>query len=301
MLHAGEVAKEKNLKIATGLMCRHSVARQEFINQVREGELGDIQLIRAYRMGQGAHLGNRNAQAKENELDLVHLHYAIPHAASALLAHQALGDAAPRFVTTLHGTDITLLGDDPAYRAITRLTVAACDGLTAPSAFLRGETLRLLELPGETPIEVIPNFVDTAELRPVASRDEQRNLRAKHGLPTNGIIVGSSAALKRDHKRVDHLIREFAAAWQACPASAWWRRMFSIQQDWQPRSTSMVPSMQSPIWRRSHPASAPDVGPTREELHIYFQIQLTIQKLKQPWKIFLRDIQLTGVIQKIFT
>ena len=66
----------------------------------------------------------------------------------------------------------------------------------------------------------LPNFVDTAVFRPVASREEQRELRAKHGLPTEGIIVGSSAALKRGHKRVDHLIREFAAAWQACPADA---------------------------------------------------------------------------------
>jgi len=68
MLRAGEAAKAKNLKIATGLMCRHSVARQQFISKVRDGQLGDIQLIRAYRMGQSAHLGKRNVQAKGNEL-----------------------------------------------------------------------------------------------------------------------------------------------------------------------------------------------------------------------------------------
>ena len=69
MLRAGEAAKAKNLKIATGLMCRHSVARQAFINKVRDGELGDVQLIRAYRMGPSAHLDRRNPQGRQSELE----------------------------------------------------------------------------------------------------------------------------------------------------------------------------------------------------------------------------------------
>ncbi len=60
MLRAGEVAEKKNLKISTGLMCRHSVARQAFIEKVRNGDLGEIPLIRAYRMGRKAHLTSRN-------------------------------------------------------------------------------------------------------------------------------------------------------------------------------------------------------------------------------------------------
>jgi predicted dehydrogenase len=68
MMRAGEVAQAKNLKTATGLMCRHSLARQQFISKVRDRHLGDIQLIRAYRMGRSAHLDRHNTQAKENEL-----------------------------------------------------------------------------------------------------------------------------------------------------------------------------------------------------------------------------------------
>ena len=114
------------------------------------------------------------AVAKASHLDLVHLHYAIPHAASAFLARQALGPEAPRFVTTLHGTDVTLLGGDPGYSDITRLTATGCDGLTTPSSFLRDETRRLLELPESTAIEVIPNFIDTDSFTPPQRRDQKR-------------------------------------------------------------------------------------------------------------------------------
>ena len=70
MLRAGERAKKKNLKISTGLMCRHSVARQAFIEKVRSGEMGNIELIRAYRMGQAAHLTRANTSEKETEFQL---------------------------------------------------------------------------------------------------------------------------------------------------------------------------------------------------------------------------------------
>ena len=97
----------------------------------------------------------------DQRLDLLHVHYAVPHTASAYLARQVLGRSAPRLVTTLHGTDVTRVGPDPSYQSITRFTVAASDGLTVPSEFLRREAHRLLGLPEEPPIEVIPNFVDT--------------------------------------------------------------------------------------------------------------------------------------------
>jgi len=103
-----------------------------------------------------------------SDSDVVHIHYAVPHAASALLARQALGAAAPRWVATLHGTDVTLLADRPGYQAVARLSVEAADGLTTPSAFLREEAKRLLALAPETPIEVIPNFVDTRRFSPPA-------------------------------------------------------------------------------------------------------------------------------------
>lgn len=112
--------------------------------------------------------------ANDHQLDLVHVHYAVPHAASAYLARQVLGRSAPRVVTTLHGTDVTRVGADPSYQSITRFTVATADGLTVPSEFLRREAHRLLGLPEEPPIEVIPNFVDTDHFAPATSRDRTR-------------------------------------------------------------------------------------------------------------------------------
>lgn len=110
----------------------------------------------------------------DQRLDLLHVHYAVPHTASAYLARQVLGRSAPRLVTTLHGTDVTRVGPDPSYQSITRFTVAASDGLTVPSEFLRREAHRLLGLPEEPPIEVIPNFVDTDHFAPAAQRDRTR-------------------------------------------------------------------------------------------------------------------------------
>lgn len=112
--------------------------------------------------------------ASEHHLDLVHAHYAVPHAASTYLARQVLGPRAPRFVTTLHGTDVTRTGIDPAYLSITRFTVAASDGITVPSDFLRREAYRLLGVPSARPIEVIPNFVDTEHFAPALGRERAR-------------------------------------------------------------------------------------------------------------------------------
>jgi len=112
--------------------------------------------------------------ATDHALDLVHVHYAIPHAVSAYLARQVLGNGAPRFVTTLHGTDVTHLGGDPSYRSITRFVVERSDGVTTPSAFLREAACRTLGVGTGVPIEVIPNFVDTDHFAPPPARDRSR-------------------------------------------------------------------------------------------------------------------------------
>jgi len=70
--------------------------------------------------------------ARREPIDLVHLHYAVPHAASALLVSRVLGAAAPAMVMTLHGTDVTQLGAHPSLHAVTAFAVAAADGITAP-------------------------------------------------------------------------------------------------------------------------------------------------------------------------
>jgi N-acetyl-alpha-D-glucosaminyl L-malate synthase BshA len=96
--------------------------------------------------------------AESAGLDLLHVHYAIPHSVSALLARAM---AAPRrlpFITTLHGTDITLVGADRSYLPITRFSIEQSDGVTAVSRYLRDRTVREFEI--KRPIEVVPNFVN---------------------------------------------------------------------------------------------------------------------------------------------
>jgi L-malate glycosyltransferase len=96
--------------------------------------------------------------AETRNLDLLHVHYAIPHSVSALLARMM---AAPRrlpFITTLHGTDITLVGNDRSFLPITKFSIEQSDGVTAISHYLKQRTLDEFDI--KHPIEVIPNFVN---------------------------------------------------------------------------------------------------------------------------------------------
>src|ERR1700680_2762539 len=108
-------------------------------------------------------LATRMAEVSElYAIDLLHVHYAIPHSVSALLARQMLA-AKPRgqklpFVTTLHGTDITLVGLDRSYLPITRFSIEQSDGVTAISQYLRERTLREFDVKNN--IQVIYNFVN---------------------------------------------------------------------------------------------------------------------------------------------
>ncbi len=97
-------------------------------------------------------------------LDILHVHYAIPHAASAYLARQMVGPERLKVVTTLHGTDITLVGQEPSFFPITRFMIEQSDAVTAVSTFLRDETVRVFGV--RNPVEVIPNFVDARIYRP---------------------------------------------------------------------------------------------------------------------------------------
>lgn len=99
--------------------------------------------------------------AKHEKLDLLHVHYAIPHATSAVLARDILKKQlrSVPVITTLHGTDITIVGRDASYNPVVTYSINASDGVTAVSNFLRQETYDAFEI--EVPIKVIPNFIDT--------------------------------------------------------------------------------------------------------------------------------------------
>ena len=159
---------------------------------------------------------------EDHGLDLVHVHYAVPHATSAYLAGQVLGDRAPRVVTTLHGTDVTHVGSDPSYRAITRFSVLESDGITVPSEFLRREAHRMLGLPPERRIEVIPNFVDTERFQPAARRDRARFDEVFEDAGADPADRGAPVLFHvssfRAVKRVTDLVEALAAVRRRVPA-----------------------------------------------------------------------------------
>jgi N-acetyl-alpha-D-glucosaminyl L-malate synthase BshA len=156
-------------------------------------------------------------------LDVLHVHYAVPHATSAYLARQILGAQAPRIVTTLHGTDITLVGSDPSFLPITRFSILESDGVTAPSAYLRQATYDKLDVPPALPIEVIPNFVDTDRYAPGPRRGlaELCPLLGEavlHAHPAERPAVLVHVSNFRPLKRVDDVVRVFAEVQRARPA-----------------------------------------------------------------------------------
>ena len=98
---------------------------------------------------------------RTHRLDLLHVHYAIPHATSGWIAREMLedGGSSVRIATTLHGTDITLVGQDPSFHAITKFSIERSDALTAVSEYLRRETFKAFGCTG-CDVEVIHNFID---------------------------------------------------------------------------------------------------------------------------------------------
>ncbi len=105
--------------------------------------------------------------ARFEKLDIIHAHYAIPHATSAYLAKEILGGEGIKIVTTLHGTDITLVGLEPSYLPVMKFSIEKSDGVTAVSRFLKEKTITNYHI--EKEITVIPNFVDTEKYRRVDS------------------------------------------------------------------------------------------------------------------------------------
>jgi N-acetyl-alpha-D-glucosaminyl L-malate synthase BshA len=138
--------------------------------------------------------------ARFEKLDLIHAHYAVPHATSAFLAREILNDGL-KIVTTLHGTDITLVGLEPSFLPVMKFSIEASDGVTAVSRFLKEKTLTNYGI--EKDIRVIPNFVDTEKYK----RIECEEIRDKFAPTGENILVHTSNF--RAVKRVTDVIRVF--------------------------------------------------------------------------------------------
>lgn len=152
-------------------------------------------------------LATRIAEVSEYyDLDIMHVHYAIPHSVSALLARQMLATRNRKlpFVTTLHGTDITLVGIDRSYLPITRFAIEQSDGVTSISNYLREKTVQDFSI--QRPIEVIPNFVNCDVYTPKLEGREQA--RAVFAKPHEKIFAHLSNF--RAVKRVIDVVEVFA-------------------------------------------------------------------------------------------
>jgi len=152
--------------------------------------------------------------AKREQLDLMHVHYAIPHAATAWLAKQMLlhEQLDMKIVTTLHGTDITLVGQDPSYYTLTKFSIEQSDKVTAVSAYLRDETYRAFGC-GQCDVRVIPNFISTVDYHP-ATDDSDRKRLAPQG---HRVLVHVSNF--RPVKRIGDVVKIFAVVRKKLPAT----------------------------------------------------------------------------------
>jgi N-acetyl-alpha-D-glucosaminyl L-malate synthase BshA len=149
--------------------------------------------------------------AKFEQLDLLHVHYAIPHASAAYMAREILktqGIYVP-FVTTLHGTDITLVGKDESYAPVVTFSINQSDGVTTVSESLRADTYEHFEITKQ--IEVIPNFVDLTRFK------KQQKEHFKKAICPNGEHLLVHTSNFRKVKRIDDAIKVFCRLRQQIP------------------------------------------------------------------------------------
>ena len=150
--------------------------------------------------------------ALRERLEVLHVHYAIPHATTAYLAREMLNGEWPlRVITTLHGTDITLVGQESSFYGITKFSIEQSDGVSAVSTYLRDETYRAFGC-GNCDVRVIPNFVNLQEYRPGEPGCRDR-------LAPEGQKVITHVSNFREVKRVKDVIRVFARIRRAMAAT----------------------------------------------------------------------------------
>jgi N-acetyl-alpha-D-glucosaminyl L-malate synthase BshA len=150
-------------------------------------------------------LGSEMSRVTERcDLDLLHVHYSIPHDTAAYMSRQITGKP---YVVTLHGSDVTILGSDPAYEPVNTFSVEAADAVTAVSRFMVEEAKNILDIKQE--IRMIPNFVDTELYKPDECVDPER-------LESRDIVVGHVSNF-RPVKRIDDLIYAMCVVTKKAP------------------------------------------------------------------------------------
>jgi len=149
---------------------------------------------------------------KYEKLDILHVHYAIPHATAAHLAQQILAAQGIRvaIVTTLHGTDVTLVGKDPTFEPVVSFAINQSDSVTAVSEFLKADTYRHFHV--EKDIEVIPNFVDLNRF------SHRAKSHFKMAIAPNGERIVTHISNFRKVKRIDNVIHVFNGIRKVLPA-----------------------------------------------------------------------------------
>ena len=158
-------------------------------------------------------LASKMVSVVKNEgLDLLHVHYAIPHASAAYMAKQILKTKGIHIpvITTLHGTDITLVGKDPSYEPVVTFSINQSDGVTAVSQDLKKETLEHFAIQNE--IEVIPNFIDLEKFK------KQKKDHFKKAICPNNEVLVVHASNFREVKRVPDVIKIFCNIRKEIPA-----------------------------------------------------------------------------------
>ncbi len=157
-------------------------------------------------------LASRLAEVVEDaDIDLVHAHYAIPHTMAALLVKDLLRPRRVPVVTTLHGTDITVVGQDPSYRRVTRHAIRNSDAVTSVSEYLKRRTQEVFGL--DNGMIVIPNFVDTERFKP----GRNRSIRGCFSRANERVVMHVSNF--RPVKRAALVVDAFADIVKAMPAT----------------------------------------------------------------------------------
>jgi L-malate glycosyltransferase len=148
--------------------------------------------------------------ARQHRLDLLHVHYAVPNAVAAILARQILAPQPIKVITTLHGTDITLVGNDPSYAETTRFGIVQSDHVTAVSEALRRATHQTFQI--DKAIDVVPNFIEPERFREAVERDHGQ----RFGAPGERILVHISNF--RPVKRIPDVVSIFHRVAQEIPS-----------------------------------------------------------------------------------